>query len=165
MADLHVHTLTVRRHHITCDSPVLVQHGMGHDAVALDLDAEYDGLAVRIVLGPCGSAYDVLYDGAPVVVSAATLADAADSYAPLEERVSALERWQVEAKDAIAELQGDTEHAEEWPEYKAPQNAEEVYHNGDKVTFQGDHYICTAPEGKPCPWSPTEYPAYWEKQD
>lgn len=92
-------------------------------------------------------------------------ADAADSYAPLEERVSALERWQVEAKDAIAELQGDTEPAEEWPEYKAPQNAEEVYHNGDKVTFKGDRYVCTAPEGKPCPWSPTEYPAYWEKQE
>lgn len=76
MADLHVHTLTVRRHHITCDSPVLVQHGMGHDAIALDLDAEWDGLAVRLVLGPCGSAYDALYEDAPVVVPAATLAEA-----------------------------------------------------------------------------------------
>lgn len=76
MAELHVHTLSVRHHHITCDSPVLVQHGMGHDAIALDLDAEWDGLAVRLVLGPCGSAYDVLYEGAPVVVPAATLAEA-----------------------------------------------------------------------------------------
>lgn len=76
MADLHVHTLTVRRHHITCDSPVLVQHGMGHDAIALDLDAEWDGLSARLVLGPCGSAYDALYEDAPVVVPAATLAEA-----------------------------------------------------------------------------------------
>lgn len=30
---------------------------MGHDAIMLDLDAEWDGLAVRLVLGPCGSAY------------------------------------------------------------------------------------------------------------
>lgn len=74
--DLHVHTLSVRSHRIACDSPVLVQHGMGHDAIALDLDAEYDGLAVRLVLGPCGSAYEVLYEDAPVVVPAATLAEA-----------------------------------------------------------------------------------------
>ena len=76
MADLHVHTLTVRDHRIGCDSPVLVQHGMGHDAIALDLDAEWDGLSARLVLGPCGSAYDVLYEGEPVVVPAATLAEA-----------------------------------------------------------------------------------------
>ena len=74
--DLHVHTMAVRDHRITCDSPVLVQHGMGHDAVALDLDAEWDGLSARLVLGPCGSAYDVLYEGEPVVVPAATLAEA-----------------------------------------------------------------------------------------
>ena len=76
MADLHIHTLAVRNHRITCDSPVLVQNGMGHDAIALDLDAEWDGLSVRLVLGPCGSAYDVLYEGEPVVVPAATLAEA-----------------------------------------------------------------------------------------
>lgn len=79
MADatgLHIHTLAVRDHRITCDSPVLVQHGMGHDAIALDLDAEWDGLSARLVLGPCGSAYDVLYEGEPVVVPAATLAEA-----------------------------------------------------------------------------------------
>lgn len=76
MAELHVHTLSVKHHHITCDSPVLVQHGMGHDAIALDLDAEYDGLAVRLVLGPCGSAYEVLYEGQPVTVPASTLAEA-----------------------------------------------------------------------------------------
>ena len=76
MAELHIHTLTVRSHRVSCDSPVLVQHGMGHDAIALDLDAEWDGLSARLVLGPCGSAYDVLYEGGPVVIPAATLAEA-----------------------------------------------------------------------------------------
>lgn len=76
MADLHIHTLCVRHHHITCDSPVLVQHGMGHDAIALDLDAEWDGLSVRLVLGPCADATDLLYEGEPVTVPAATLAEA-----------------------------------------------------------------------------------------
>lgn len=73
--DLHVHTLTVRSHRITCGSPVLVQHGMGHDAIALDLDAEWDGLSVRLVLGQCESACDVLYEDAPVVIPAAALAE------------------------------------------------------------------------------------------
>ena len=71
-----MHTLTVRGHRISCCDPVLVQHGMGHDALVLDLDAEWDGLSVRLVLGPCGSAYDVLYEGEPAVVPAATLAEA-----------------------------------------------------------------------------------------
>lgn len=71
-----MHTLVVRGHRISCCDPVLVQHGMGHDALALDLDAEWDGLSVRLVLGPCGSAYDVLYEGEPAVVPAATLAEA-----------------------------------------------------------------------------------------
>ena len=79
MADdtaLHVHTLTVRNHRVSCDSPVLVQHGMGHDALTLDLDAEWDGLSVRLVLGSCEGAYDVLYEGEPVTVPASTLAEA-----------------------------------------------------------------------------------------
>ena len=73
---MHVHTLTVRSHRVSCDSPVLVQHGMGHDAIALDLDAEWDGLSAKLVLGTCADAYDVLYEGAPVIVPAATLAEA-----------------------------------------------------------------------------------------
>lgn len=72
---MHAHTLTVRNHRISCDSPVLVQRGMGHDAISLDLDAEWDGLAVRLVLGPCGAAYDALYEGAPVTVPASSLAE------------------------------------------------------------------------------------------
>lgn len=36
------------------------------------------------------------------------------------------------------------------------------YYNGDKVTFNGKVYTCTAPEGVVCVWSPSEIPAYWE---
>ncbi len=36
------------------------------------------------------------------------------------------------------------------------------YYNGDKVTFEGSLYKCTAPEGVVCVWSPSEYPVYWE---
>lgn len=35
------------------------------------------------------------------------------------------------------------------------------YYNGDKCIFEGKTYICTAPEGVACVWSPADYPAYW----
>ena len=76
MADPHAHTPSVRHHHVTRDSPAPVRHGMGHDAAAPDLDAGWDGLSTRLVPGPCGSAYDVLHEDAPVVVPAATPAEA-----------------------------------------------------------------------------------------
>ena len=38
------------------------------------------------------------------------------------------------------------------------------YYNGNRVTFAGEVYVCTAPEGQVCVWSPTEYPEYWEKE-
>lgn len=47
---------------------------------------------------------------------------------------------------------------EDVPEYVAGK----WYYNGDKVTFGGAVYVCTAPEGVVCTWSPAEYPAYWE---
>lgn len=38
------------------------------------------------------------------------------------------------------------------------------YYAGDKILFLGEKYICCAPEGTVCTWSPSEYPAYWKKQ-
>lgn len=55
---------------------------------------------------------------------------------------------------------GSYEPSEEYPEYVIGK----WYYNGDKITCAGDKYICIAPEGQVCTWSPFEYPAYWEKQ-
>lgn len=38
------------------------------------------------------------------------------------------------------------------------------YYAGDRVTFEDAVYICSAPDGQVCTWSPTEYPAYWTKE-
>lgn len=35
------------------------------------------------------------------------------------------------------------------------------YYAGDRVSFGGGVFRCTAPEGQVCTWSPAEYPAYW----
>lgn len=37
------------------------------------------------------------------------------------------------------------------------------YKNGDKVLFEGKVYICIVPGKEKCPWSPSDYPEYWEE--
>lgn len=37
------------------------------------------------------------------------------------------------------------------------------YYAGDKVMWNGETYVCIAPDGVVCVWSPTDYPAYWER--
>lgn len=76
MSELHVHTLVVRDHRISCCDREMVQHGMGHDAIQLDLDAERDGLTVTIVVGGCDAAYDAVWQGEPWVLPAASLFEA-----------------------------------------------------------------------------------------
>lgn len=72
MPDMHVHTLVVRDHEIKCCDPIIVENSMGHDAIQLDLDSEWDGLDVNVVLvGPDYAPYDVIWDGEPVTVPAA----------------------------------------------------------------------------------------------
>ena len=64
MADLHIHELSVKRHRVTCSDSTIIQHSMGHDAIALDLDDEWDGLSVVLVIaGKSGDAYEVAYTG------------------------------------------------------------------------------------------------------
>ena len=47
----------------------------------------------------------------------------------------------------------------EWPEWVQPTGAQDAYNTGDKVTFEGAHYICKMDN---CTWSPSAYPAAWE---
>lgn len=50
---------------------------------------------------------------------------------------------------------------EEWPEFVQPNSAENAYNIGDKVTFEGNHYISIINNNV---WDPVTYPAGWEKQ-
>ncbi len=66
---------------------------------------------------------------------------------------------------AIRELQqaqeGGTEPEDEWPEFVQPTGAHDAYGVGDKVTFNGKHYVCKLAS---CVWSPAVYPDAWEEQ-
>lgn len=48
---------------------------------------------------------------------------------------------------------------EEYPDFEVGKH----YFNGDKVSFDGKHYECIAPEGVVCVWSPIDYPIYWNE--
>lgn len=66
----HVHILRVDMHRLSVDDPVVVAGGMGHDAIDLDLDNEWEGLSVVITIGPENRAVSVAYDGEPVTIPA-----------------------------------------------------------------------------------------------
>ena len=67
----------------------------------------------------------------------------------------------------IAELEGriraleEGTHTESDPAYVPGK----WYWRGDRVTENGVSYVCIAPENVVCTWSPSDYPAYWEKAE
>ena len=50
---------------------------------------------------------------------------------------------------------------DEWPEFVQPTGAHDAYNKGDKVTFEGKHYISLMDANV---YSPTAYPAGWQEQ-
>lgn len=90
-----------------------------------------------------------------------------DSYAPLADRVKAIEEWQTTVEACLAKLESGSstdpvkpeEPVDEWPEYKQPTGAHDAYHVGDKITYKGKHYTCTY---NGCVWTPDEYPQGWQ---
>lgn len=48
-----------------------------------------------------------------------------------------------------------------YPEYQEGK----WYYNGDRCSFEGANYICIAPDGDVCVWSPSAYPTYWKKEE
>lgn len=73
MAELHVHTLTVRGHEIRCCDPVVVANGIGHDAIQLDLDSGWDGLDVTVTIGGSYGPTSLVWSGEPVVIPASLI--------------------------------------------------------------------------------------------
>ena len=122
---------------------------------------------------------------AELAAAARAQADPAASYAPLQQQVDTLAGRVADLaaaaaanaaalaalKAAVEQLGAsvtDPEPAgpdEEGPAYTAPPGAHDAYHNGDKVTFNGEHYTCTAPEGAAVVWDPDTYPAYWTREE
>lgn len=52
-------------------------------------------------------------------------------------------------------------YEDEWPEWVQPTGAHDAYQKGNKVTFEGGHYISLIDANV---WSPAVYPQGWEYQ-
>jgi hypothetical protein len=50
---------------------------------------------------------------------------------------------------------------EEWPTWRQPTGAQDAYMTGDKVTFEGRHYVSLMDYNT---YSPAAYPAGWEER-
>ena len=69
--------------------------------------------------------------------------------------------WQaVESTEPSPEPEPAPE-PEEWPEWVQPTGAHDAYGVGDKVTYNGKHYVSKIAGNV---WSPDAYPAGWEAQ-
>ena len=99
-----------------------------------------------------------------LVEMAREYADPEQSYAPLQAQIEQAfaQIKALEARVALLEAGETPEPApepDEWPEFVQPTGAHDAYNTGDKVTYNGKHYISTM-DGNV--WSPDAYPAGWE---
>ena len=87
----------------------------------------------------------------------------------MSERVGALETRIAAVEERVGKLEaGDVEPgepeqpADEWPEWVRPTSKDTQYNKGDKVTFNGRHYMCvknnvsSSPEEDPKRWQLVE---------
>lgn len=64
----------------------------------------------------------------------------------------------------ITKLENPSAEEPEEPEVTYPEFVKDKwYYNGDTCSENGKNYICIAPEGQVCVWSPSQYPAYWQE--
>lgn len=85
-----------------------------------------------------------------------------NSYAPLEERLEALERRvdSLEIKLSSSGTGAEGAEEDEYLEYVQPTGAHDAYKIGDKITYNGKKYECIY-DG--CVWTPDTYPAGWKE--
>lgn len=102
---------------------------------------------------------------AELINAAREKADPSSSYAPLQEQVDKLadNLAALAARVTALEGGGEPEPGDEYPAYVQPTGVHDAYHKGDKITYKGKRYICTAPDGVAVVWDPDTYPDYWEE--
>ena len=88
----------------------------------------------------------------------ASMQNSIDVLSKLEEFNKRLTTLEEEVK-ALKGDETETETEEAVPQFETGK----WYYSGDKVSFEGNTYVCTAPEDVACVWSPKDYPSYWEQ--
>lgn len=87
------------------------------------------------------------------------------SYAPFQDQIDKLAEKIKALEDRVTHIEeGEPDVPpiiDKWPEFVQPTGAHDAYNIGDKITFNGEHYVCKM---NGCVWSPTDYPQGWEKK-
>lgn len=65
--------------------------------------------------------------------------------------------WEPDVTPALFRRMADP--GDEWPEFVQPTGSHDCYKKGDKVTFEGKHYISLIDNNS---WSPSAYPQGWQ---
>lgn len=73
---------------------------------------------------------------------------------------SMVKEEETEEPDPTDPEEPDTPSTEEWPEFVQP-TSDRFYNKGDKVTYNGKHYISLIDNNT---WSPDGYPQGWQEQ-
>ena len=69
------HIIRVRDRTVSVNLSELVQNNVATDTFTLDLDEDWDGLAVVVLLGPCTDATELQWSGEPVSIPAALMSE------------------------------------------------------------------------------------------
>ena len=87
----------------------------------------------------------------------------------MSERVGALETRMAAVEERVGKLEAGgvepdepEEPADEWPEWVRPVSKDTQYRKGDKVTFNGRHYVC---QKNNVSASPDEDPKRWQLEE
>ena len=68
-----------------------------------------------------------------------------------------------ELENAIRDLTGGGQPSvDDWPDFIQPTGAHDAYNTGDKISYNGKHYICKM---NACVWAPDVYPAGWQEAE
>ena len=89
----------------------------------------------------------------------AMLPDMTERVGALETRIAAVEERGGKLEAGGAELGEPEEPVDEWPGWVRPTSKDTQYRKGDKVTFNGRHYLCVKNNVSS---SPDEDPKRWQ---
>ena len=89
----------------------------------------------------------------------AMLPDMSERVGALETRLAAVEERVGKLESGGAEQDEPEEPVDEWPEWVRPVSKDTQYNKGDKVTFNGQHYVC---QKNNVSSSPDEDPKRWQ---
>lgn len=77
-------------------------------------------------------------------------------------KVTALEQTVTSMEARIKKLEDPEAEPEEPVVTYEPYDPHKWYYKDMTCSFEGKNYVCIAPEGVVCNWSPKDYPTYWK---